>query len=171
MLQETPGASSSSAAAAGPVEDLDLRWLFPMEANTQQKRDATTPPSLDKTRKKKKGSKSELIEIGDNPEEAHEAKGPVGRPKQSAKSSSSSSSSSAAAAPAETSKAVKQVGVEKDINTSRGYWKKQNLQYLYQQLELDGMRFTNLQKIGKEDVHDQVLGKKVKKIGKPLKKS
>ena len=45
---------------------------------------------------------------------------------------------------------------------------KQNMEYIYKQLELDGHRFTNLQKIGKEDIFDPILGKKVKHTSKKL---
>ena len=47
---------------------------------------------------------------------------------------------------------------------------KQNMEYIYKQLELDGHRFTNLQKIGKEDIFDPILGKKVRNKGKKLSK-
>jgi hypothetical protein len=169
MLQAIRG-SSSSAAAADVIEDLDLSEVFPMQVNKegdQQKRQANTPPSSNKKQNKRAKAKSDLLEIGDNPEEAHEPKGLPGRPAGSAKSSSSSSAAAAAPAPA----AVKQVGVQKDTNTNKSYWKKQNITYIYQQLELDGMRFTNIQKVGKEDVQDHVLGKKVKKTGKKLTKA
>jgi hypothetical protein len=36
------------------------------------------------------------------------------------------------------------------------------MEYIYKQLELDGHRFTNLEKIGREKVFDLILGKKVK---------
>ena len=44
------------------------------------------------------------------------------------------------------------------------------MEYIYKQLELDGHRFTTLQKIGKEDIFDPILGKKVKHTGKKLSK-
>ena len=44
------------------------------------------------------------------------------------------------------------------------------MQYLYEQLQLDGKRFTTMDKTGKEDVFDPVLGKKVQKKGKKLTK-
>lgn len=161
------------------IEDLDLTELLAMQVNKegdQQKRQANTPPSSNKKKNKRNKAQSGLLETGDNPEEAHEPKGLPGRPKESAKSSSSSS---AAAAPEDTTAVkgvkktinkVKQVGVEKDTNTKKIYWKKQTVQYIYQQLELDGMRFTNIQKVGKEDVLDPILGKKVKTVGKRLTK-
>jgi predicted component of type VI protein secretion system len=160
--------------------------MDPMTVNTegeQRKREAETPPSSTK-KKKKKGSKSELLEIGDNPEEAYEPKGPAGRPKGSAKSSSSSSSSAAAAPAASSSSASagsqqvpikktvdKPHGVKKDTSKSKNYWKRQNIQYLYEQLQLDGMRFTAMQKTGKEDVLDPALGRKVQKKGDKLVKN
>ena len=64
----------------------------------------------------------------------------------------------------------KQVGIEKDLSKSKSYWKQQNMEYIYKQLELDGFRFTTLQKIGREDVFDPILGRKVKKTGKQLSK-
>jgi len=186
--------------SATVIEPRRLDFMDPMTVNTegeQHKREAETPPTSTK-KKKKKGSKSELLEIGDNPEEAHEPKGPVGRPKGSAKSSSSSSSSaaaapaassssssSAAAAPAASSSSAsagsqqvpikktvdKPHGVKKDTSKSKNYWKRQNIQYLYEQLQLDGMRFTAMQKTGKEDVLDPALGRKVQKKGDKLVKN
>ena len=175
-----------SQNSASVIQPRRLDFMDPMTVNSeggQHKREAETPPT---SSKKKKGSKSELLEIGDNPEAAHEPKGPVGRPKVSAKSSSSSSSSSssAAAAPAASSssasagsqqvpikKAIdKSHGVKKDTHTGRNYWKNQNIQYLYEQLQLDGQRFTVMDKTGKEDVFDPVLGRKVQKKGKKLTK-
>ena len=44
------------------------------------------------------------------------------------------------------------------------------MQYLYEQLQLDGMRFTTIDKTGKEDVFDPILGRKVQKKGKKLTK-
>ena len=43
------------------------------------------------------------------------------------------------------------------------------MEYIYKQLELDGHRFTNLEKIGREEVFDPILGK-VKKTGQRLSK-
>ena len=45
------------------------------------------------------------------------------------------------------------------------------MQYLYEQLELDGKRFTVMDKKGKEDVYDPVLGRKVQKKGDKLSKN
>ena len=64
----------------------------------------------------------------------------------------------------------KQHGVKKDTHTGKSYWKSKNVQYLYEQLELDGQRFTVMDKKGKEDVFDPVLGKKVQQKGHKLTK-
>ena len=185
--------SQSSAAAASVIEPLVLDFsdpvlsMDPMTVNKegdQQKREAQTPPTSTK-KKKTKQSTSDLLEIGDNPEEKHEVKGPVGRPLGSAKSSSAdaAASSSSAAGAASSSSASgsqqgpikktidKQHGVKKDSHTGKSYWNKQNIQYLYEQLQLDGMYFTTIEKKGKEEVYDPVLGKKVKKTGTKLTKN
>jgi hypothetical protein len=44
------------------------------------------------------------------------------------------------------------------------------MQYLFEQLQLDGIRFTVMDKTGKEDVFDPVLGRKVQNKGKKLSK-
>ena len=119
-------------------------------------------------KKKTRNSKSDLLELNDNPENTHEPRGPAGKPKGSLKPSASSSSSSSTGPAKKTIEKIKQVGVEKDLNKNRSYWMKQNMEYIYKQLELDGHRFTNLQKIGKEDIFDPILGKKVKHTGKKL---
>ena len=185
--------SQSSAAAASVIEPLVLDFsdpvlsMDPMTVNKegdQQKREAQTPPTSTK-KKKTKQSTSDLLEIGDNPEEKHEVKGPVGRPLGSAKSSSAdaAASSSSAAGAASSSSASgsqqgpikktidKQHGVKKDSHTGKSYWNKQNIQYLYEQLQLDGMYFTTIEKKGKEEVYDPVLGKKIKKTGTKLTKN
>ena len=175
MLRDIQGQSSAASSSGLLPQRLD--FTDPMTVNTegeQRKRNANTPPTSTK-KKKKKQSKSDLLEIGDNPEETHEPKGPVGRPKGSAKSSSSGADASSSGATAskgvkKTIEKTKQVGVEKDTHTGKAYWKRQNMEYIYKQLELDGHRFTNLEKIGREDVFDPILGKKVQKKDKGLRK-
>ena len=182
VLRDVQGQSSAASSSELLLQRFD--FSNPMVVNIegeQHKRQANTPPTSTK-KKKNKQSKSDLSEIGDNPEEAHEPKGPVGRPKGSAKSSSSSSSASASAGiphePAitqakpvkKTIEKNKQVGIDKDSHTGKTYWKRQNMEYIYKQLELDGRRFTNLEKIGREDVFDPILGKKVQKKDKGLRK-
>ena len=170
--------ASSSAAAADVIEDLDLSEIFPMQVNKegdQQKREANTPPSSNEKKNKRMKAKSDLLEI-DNPEEQHESKGSVGRPLGSAKSSLTIDNPEEKHEPTKSSSTGKkktidkQHGVKKDTHTGRTYWKKQNLQYIYEQLELDGKRFTVIDKKGKEDVFDPILGKKVKKKGNKLTK-
>ena len=171
----------------GMLSDIQgqMPSLEPMIINSegeQHKRHAIDEPT---STKKTRNSKSDLLELGDDPEETHEPKGKAGRPKGSLKpkpSSSGASSSSSGAAESSSGASSstgpvkktiaknKQVGIEKDLSKSKSYWKQQNMEYIYKQLELDGFRFTTLQKIGREDVFDPILGRKVKKTGKKLSK-
>jgi hypothetical protein len=169
--------------AQGMLSDIQGQTLSlePMIINSegeQHKRHAIDEPT---SKKKTRNSKSDLLELNDNPENTHEPRGKAGRPKGSLKpsaassssgaSSSSSSSSSSSTGPVKKTIAKnKQVGIEKDLSKSKSYWKQQNMEYIYKQLELDGFRFTTLQKIGREDVFDPILGRKVKKTGKKLSK-
>jgi len=172
--------SQSSAAAASVIEPLVLDFsdpvlsMDPMTVNKegdQQKREAPTPPTSTKKKKNKK-TKSDLLEIGDNPEAAHEPKGPVGRPSSSSTGAAASSSSASGSQHIPIKKTIdKQHGVKKDSHTGKSYWKKQNIQYLYEQLQLDGMYFSTIEKKGKEEVYDPALGKKVKKTGTRLTKN
>ena len=173
----------SSVAESAGLLPKRLDFTDPMIINAegeQHKRHVIDEPS---STKRIRNSKSDLLELNDNPEETHEPKGKPGRPKGSLKpkppSSGASSSSSGAAASSsgassstgpvkKTIEKIKQVGIEKDLSTSKSYWKKQNMEYIYKQLELDGHRFTTLQKIGKEDIFDPILGKKVKHTGNKL---
>jgi hypothetical protein len=101
MLRDIQGQSSAASSSGLLPQRLD--FTDPMVVNTegeQRKRQANTPPTSTK-KKNNKQSKSDLLEIGDNPEDTHEPKGPVGRPKGSAKSSSSSSASASAGIPHE----------------------------------------------------------------------
>ena len=172
--------SQSSAAAASVIEPLVLDFsdpvlsMDPMTVNKegdQQKREASTPPTSTKKKKNKK-TKSDLLEIGDNP---------LGSAKSSSADAAASSSSAAGAASSSSASGSqqgpikktidKQHGVKKDSHTGKSYWNKQNIQYLYEQLQLDGMYFTTIEKKGKEEVYDPVLGKKIKKTGTKLTKN
>jgi hypothetical protein len=165
----------------GMLSDIQgqMPSLEPMIINSegeQHKRHAIDEPT---STKRIRNSKSDLLELNDNPENTHEPRGKAGRPKGSLKPSAASSSSGASSSSSSSSstgpvkKTIaknKQVGIEKDLSKNKSYWKQQNMEYIYKQLELDGFRFTTSQKIGREDVFDPILGKKARTKGKKLSK-
>jgi hypothetical protein len=97
------------------------------------------------------------------PEEAHEPRGPRGRPRSSSAQPSSKRESGfeePERVRARTRSPSRSHGVQIDNTTSKSYWKGKNIAYLKTQLELHGVRFEHWQFTGaQKPVIDPATGK------------